>query len=118
MGTVRGDRIKSLRLVRKLTQGQLAAFAGSSQPHISSIEAGKQKTVGSTILRGLARVLDTNVDYLIGASDDPRPVNSMNLAVPDAKRRLIDKILVLTDWETHPVEALVDSLLGPRDSSQ
>jgi transcriptional regulator with XRE-family HTH domain len=55
-----------------LKQYELAALAGISQGHFSSVMHAKYKSINSISLTNLAKVLNTSVDYLIGASDDPR----------------------------------------------
>jgi transcriptional regulator with XRE-family HTH domain len=55
-----------------LKQYELAALAGISQGHFSAILHDTYESVGSVKLMGLANALETNVDYLVGTSDDPR----------------------------------------------
>lgn len=76
---IRGDRVKRLRSKRGLTQKELAAIASVSQSYVSEIESGKQKSVGSIVVLGLAHVLGTSIDYLVGNTDDPAPVETKNL---------------------------------------
>ena len=73
MPAVRSHRLKMMMEKAGLKQYQLAAQAGVSSGHISHLLHGNVDSVGSTILLKLAMVLNTNVDYLVGASDDPRP---------------------------------------------
>jgi transcriptional regulator with XRE-family HTH domain len=77
MHSVRGHRVRQLRERLERTQLWLAETAHLSQSHLSQIEQDKVQSVGSAVLNGLARALDTSVDYLIGATDDPRPPKSV-----------------------------------------
>jgi len=70
---VNGRRVQALRKKLGLRQYELAIYAKVNQGYLSEIERNLTTTVGSQILVNLARVLETNVDYLLGTSDDPRP---------------------------------------------
>ncbi len=73
MPAINGKRVRALREEKGLKQYELAIHAKVDQSYLSEIERGLAGSVGSQILMGLAGVLETNVDYLIGISDDPRP---------------------------------------------
>ena len=73
MPTLSGRRVRALRERRGLKQYELAIYAKVNQGYLSEIERDKTGSVGSQILVGLAAALETNVDYLLGTSDDPRP---------------------------------------------
>ena len=79
MPTYRGDRVRALREKVDLKQYELAIHAGVSQGHLSQIERSQIESVGSVILTGLARALETNVDYLVGDTDDPRAIKRRKL---------------------------------------
>ena len=79
MPAVNGRRVRALRDKKGLKQYELAIYAKVNQGHLSEIERGKVESVGSAILMGLANVLETNVDYLIGISNDPRPPKRASL---------------------------------------
>jgi len=70
---IRGDRVKQLREAMHLEQYDAAYRAGISQGHMSRIESGGVASVGSEILIRLVKLLNTNVEYLIGLSNDPAP---------------------------------------------
>jgi transcriptional regulator with XRE-family HTH domain len=118
MRQIRGDRVKDLRERRGLTQGQLAQYGGASQSYISDIESGKQTNVGSGKLVGIARVLKTNVGYLVGDTDDPRPSDTVWSEIPASKRRVIEKFLALAEQHVPYVESFVDSLLEHQEEPQ
>lgn len=64
-----GERIAKLRQALGLSQNQLAAQAGVSQPTIGKLESGISS--GSSHLHKIARVLQTTPAYLAGEIDDP-----------------------------------------------
>lgn len=68
-----GPRLRELRKKAGLTQLELAALAHCAQSHLAQLELGTVGSVGSEVVTSLAMVLQTNVEYLIGTSDDPRP---------------------------------------------
>ena len=59
-----GERIRSARLKKDLTQDKLAKSIGISTSYISSIESGSVKLALPTLIR-LAAELDTTVDTLL-----------------------------------------------------
>ena len=66
-----GERIRSTRLSRKITQEILADFTNLSVAHISHIECGKTR-VSLPSLISIANALGTTVDTLVyGQADSP-----------------------------------------------
>lgn len=59
-----GQRIKEIRIDKKLTQEYLAEKAGVNVSHISNIETGKVK-VSLTLLVAISNVLGVTVDYIL-----------------------------------------------------
>lgn len=64
MGIIVGTNVKQRRLVRKLTQQQLAKRVGRTQPLIAQIETGAY-TPGLAMLASIAKVLHTTVSELV-----------------------------------------------------
>lgn len=66
-----GERVAARRKALNLTQQQLGDVAGLTKQAINDIEHGRRNTlVAKAIL--LAQALNTTVEYLGGATDDPR----------------------------------------------
>ncbi|MFJ1650121.1 helix-turn-helix transcriptional regulator [Streptomyces sp. NPDC088337] len=61
-----GDRIRSLREFRDLTQEQLADRAGVHVDTIRKLEQGVRQSARITTLRALARALDVQLERLVG----------------------------------------------------
>lgn len=61
-----GDRIRSLREFRDLTQEQLAARAGVSIDTVQALEQNKRQSARIDTLRKLARALDVQLERLVG----------------------------------------------------
>jgi transcriptional regulator with XRE-family HTH domain len=70
---IRGDRVKKLREMLNLEQYEAAFRMGISQAHLSRIEGGQIRSVGSDKLAKVVQILNTNIEYIIGVSDDPTP---------------------------------------------
>ena len=70
---IRGDRVKKLRETLNLEQYDAAFRMGISQAHLSRIESGQIRSVGSGKLAKVVEILNTNIEYIIGVSDDPTP---------------------------------------------
>ena len=64
------ERVKELRLQRKMTQKELGDVIGISHKTISMLETGGQ---GTTLerLALLAKFFDVSTDYLLGLKDEP-----------------------------------------------
>ena len=67
-----GEEIKRLRQAKGWTQEQLAVYAGSSQPTVNLLEAGKRNPSAST-LEKLARALEVEVVDLFPKPPTPQP---------------------------------------------
>lgn len=63
-----GNKIKTYRLERGMTQVKLAAKAGLSQAYLSELEKDKFNPTVS-IITGIAVALDVPIDELLGISD-------------------------------------------------
>lgn len=58
-----GERIRQLRMEKKMTQEQLADLTGLKRPHITRIEAGRY-SVGFDTLQAIAQALGCAVDMV------------------------------------------------------
>ncbi|MDD4566136.1 MAG: helix-turn-helix transcriptional regulator [Eubacteriales bacterium] len=66
-----GQHLKSLRLSRKITQKQLAAFIGASERGIQNYELNERKPTYNALI-ALADYFDVSLDYLVGRTNNPR----------------------------------------------
>lgn len=62
--TTIGQRIREVRVSKKLTQEYVAEKTGVNTSHISNLETGKVK-VSLTLLVGICNALDTTVDFVL-----------------------------------------------------
>ncbi|MDI3341845.1 MAG: helix-turn-helix transcriptional regulator [Sphaerobacter sp.] len=69
-------RLKGLREQRGMSQRELAAELGVSAGAIGNYESGQRRPDYET-LRRIAELFRTSVDYLLGSTDDPRPVDEI-----------------------------------------
>lgn len=65
-------RIRELREDHDLTQRQLAACLGSTQPQYFRYERG-DRDLPADLLIALADIYNTSTDSLLGRTDDPAP---------------------------------------------
>jgi transcriptional regulator with XRE-family HTH domain len=69
-----GERVHLHRRRKQLTQQQLGDEVGLSKASVYRIEKGEFDDVkGQTVVR-LAQVLGVSADYLLGMTEDQRPV--------------------------------------------
>lgn len=92
------ERLRSARVLRKLSQGELAARAGLPPASISHFENGGRKPSFAN-LRRLAGVLEVTTDYLLGRVDNPEmgraadPLYRNFERLNDADRQLADDFM-------------------------
>lgn len=91
-----GERLEELRKDAKLTQEELGRILNISKHAVSSYERGKSEP-SDTIKVAMARYFHVSVDYLVGATRDPRP----HTDTPE--------VIVLAPWlPEHAVQAARD----------
>jgi transcriptional regulator with XRE-family HTH domain len=64
-----GVRIRAKREARRLTQGQLATYAGVKQTWLSNVETGEVAGPKPDLLLRVARELDTSIEYLLTGTE-------------------------------------------------
>lgn len=62
----KGDRIKSLRERKKLTQEELARLLNTTKQTISKYEKGIVTNIPSDRIESMARILDATPEYILG----------------------------------------------------
>lgn len=67
-------RIRDLREDKDLTQKQIAEILGMSQTGYSKYETG-ENDIPTQILIKLADFYNTSVDYILGRTNNPDPIN-------------------------------------------
>lgn len=73
-----GERIKSLRSMKGISQNKLAKFAGISQAGLSAIE-NTTKSPSMSTLALIARALDVSVAELMGERDNTQKVTDNDI---------------------------------------
>lgn len=69
--TTLGERIKELRKLKGLSQGQLAKEIGISYPQMSRYEI-KGVQPPAEVLKKMSDVLDTSVDFIVSGNTDEK----------------------------------------------
>ncbi|MDT2898357.1 helix-turn-helix domain-containing protein [Lactococcus lactis] len=64
-----GDKLRALRMEKKLTQNDLAARLGIVGASVFSYEKSKQYPSVEVLIQ-LCQIFDVSADYLLGLSDD------------------------------------------------
>jgi transcriptional regulator with XRE-family HTH domain len=72
-----GQRIRDLRVARKLTQEQLAKAIGIKQGSLTQLETGKSKAPASKTLTKLARLFEVDPEWLMTGRGPQHPVSSL-----------------------------------------
>lgn len=97
-----GNRLKKLRLEKKLTQLQVAKQVNISEARYNLYENNRRQP-DYNLLKDLAKVLDTTTDYLLGNDSTTKTINTI---IPDSE--LADKLNVLV--ESKNAKVLFDKL--------
>ena len=84
-----GQRLRSARSLRGVTQHQLAAKVAASRVAVSMVEQGYSR-FSVDKLGAAARALDVSTDYLHGLTDDHRPAGQLVRALDAAEQGLDD----------------------------
>lgn len=66
-------RIRDIREDKDLSQAQVAKVLQTTQQQYSKIEMGKADISGEKLTR-LAKFYNLSADYLLGLTDEPRPL--------------------------------------------
>src|SRR5215210_2958978 len=84
-----GSALRGVRRRRRLTQAEVAALAGVSQPTISRVERGHFETLPLGQIRAIAGTLDVRVDLVARwrGGDLDRLINARHSALHDAVAR-------------------------------
>lgn len=69
------NRLREVRQAMGMTQEQLEVASGVSQSAISQVERLGGSMTGQN-LAAVAQALEVSTDYLLGLTDDPRPVRT------------------------------------------
>lgn len=88
-----GERVRDLRLARKLTQMELAVEAGVSRAHVAKIEGGARPP-GRDTLHAIAQFFGVSMDFLQSGSTEA-PNSSRVVDRPD-------QLALLDLWEAIP----------------
>lgn len=103
---IRGDRVKERRRKFGLSQEELAEAVGVNQGQISDYEQSKGNPT-ATSLEGLAKSLGTSIDYILGLTDDPTPIDDNDPGILKPKERL-----VIEKWRDGDLTAAVKIILN------
>lgn len=82
------NRIKELRLEKKLNQKELAEIIGIAQPTLSGWETGRTQIDYENLIK-LAKFFEVTLDTLLGA--DTTPTNRSDNKIPKDLKRLLDE---------------------------
>lgn len=106
-----GQRVKRVRLLRELTQEQLAEKADVVNSYVGVIERGEKKASINTLVK-IANALNCSVDYLLGDSLVSEQGRVFDLVIHDKPK----EITPVDDIES--LRNLIPLLSGTGDREQ
>ena len=68
------ERFRALRQMRQLKPNQLAYLSGLTETQVYRLERGERPNLYAVTLARIALVLGTSSEYLLGLTDDPSPI--------------------------------------------
>lgn len=95
-----GDKLKSVRKSKKMTQKTLAAEIGVSKWAVTSYEQSRTYPSVETLIK-ICEVLDTSSDYLLGISDN-LPTKLALAGLSDEEVRLLLQFLNFMEQNRTP----------------
>lgn len=98
-----GQRIRTARLTRNLTQAELASMVGCSNNHLSHVETGQTKVSLSMLLQ-ISYALEKDLDYFLLDTPFVKKEKMIDLGISE-KLRQCDSLTLLT------VSKILDVLL-------
>ena len=99
-----GERLRTARRLRRLSQSQLARQIGTAANQVSMIENGQSGTSLRTLLAA-ASALNVSLDYLAGLADTPTSVRDLTYNMRKKDARIHDlEDLTLESWT--PIEVI------------
>ncbi len=96
-----GERLKKLRRDKKLTQEQLGKKVNVTKVSISGYENGN-RTPDTETLQNLADFFGVSTDYLLGRSDNQKPIQSVTVAGQDISLSP-EELKLFEELKKHPV---------------
>lgn len=90
-----GDKLKSLRTEKKLTQKQVSDMIGLAISAVSSYESGSRYPSYNVLVK-LARIFHVSTDYLLGMTDKRNiDVTGLDDEEIELVSRLVDKLRLI-----------------------
>lgn len=85
-----GERIKRLRIERKMSVGDLAAKTNKSRATIYRYEGNEIEDVPYTVLEPIAKALNVSPSYLIGYENEQTQFDSTKNATSEGELKLLE----------------------------
>lgn len=109
-----GDRIKELRVSKKLTQSELADAVGLTYIQIGRYEKHKSNP-SADVLQKIAEILSTTTDYLMNGSMDALIASKLT------DKELLDQfkqVENLSEEDKHLIKTFIDAFITKRKVQQ
>lgn len=84
MDNLFGERLRSLREEKNMSQEELAEAFGMGKVAISGYERGK-RTPSFDLLIGFAELFNVSTDYLLGRTDNRAPLKSLEAMIQSSQ---------------------------------
>lgn len=117
-----GEKIKELRIQKKLTQKKLAINLGTTERTVQTYEANAKKPSFEALI-AIADFFQVSMDYLCGRTDNldlnsSTPIKRSSVYVSDADKELVRSCLTLDSEDKQIVLATAKAMLSRDKYSQ
>lgn len=85
------ERLKSLRLMNKKTQKEIAKILGITRQGYGNYENGITEPDHATLVK-LAEIFNTSIDYLMGRTDNPEPKRITYEDLDEDERKIVEQV--------------------------
>lgn len=109
-----GERIKELRIQKKLTQTELAGLVSLSYIQVGRYETNKSNP-SADVLNRLAAALDTSTDYLMKGTQD----EAVAAQLTDKELlKQFKQVELLNQEDKHLIKTFIDAFITKRQVQQ
>jgi transcriptional regulator with XRE-family HTH domain len=112
-----GKRLRFLRKNRKLSLNDIIIPMKIARSTYNNWEAGSRTPDGEN-LKSLAKIFDTTVDYIVGATEDSSPINIDDMWELVKESKLVYKGKEINDDQAKALLSLIETYMKVNDKNE
>ena len=112
----KGERIKQLRIEKKITQEEMAKALNTTKQTISKYEKGIVTNIPSDRIEAMSKLLETTPEYILGWEKVQKKADTISDAVLRMKSdseflSLVETLNTLDEEQLHSVKQMLSAFL-------